>query len=395
MRSFLNFLNEAPKAKKKLNGVSFISLADFVTESLNEAAAPFLGAMTRKLPPQELDAYLSRIKTGSKEKSDKYKLPYIHGGNVEIVNDRGTTYDVDALRKLVTERPKQLLKQNEKMKHSDGTATQFYNIGLPALKGLAVDERTGEFIVVDTCPGAGSCQLTCYAMKGGYVQWKASSLSLTRVLNFLLNDPAGFTKMLSAEVAKAERTFSVKKVDVVVRWHDAGDFFSPDYMDLAYAVARENPTVNFYAYTKISSVASSQKPPNFLINFSAGALPAEERNIDFTKQKNSRIVPKSMFQDLITRDAEPSTLIQIDSAANKKKEKSLIRMKSPAALTVLKTRLAKQYNVTTDSILSYDEMQNLPKSGGAAAHWNVIVMPGQGDESASRKDVLGTFLLFH
>ena len=37
MRSFLNFLNEAPKAKKKLNGVSFISLSDFVTESLNEA----------------------------------------------------------------------------------------------------------------------------------------------------------------------------------------------------------------------------------------------------------------------------------------------------------------------------------------------------------------------
>lgn len=39
------------------------------------------------------------------------------------------------------------------MAKSSGPDTVFFDIGLPALKGLAVNEKTDEFIVVDTCPG--------------------------------------------------------------------------------------------------------------------------------------------------------------------------------------------------------------------------------------------------
>ena len=60
-----------------------------------------------------------------------------------------------------------LLKQNEKMQHSDGTTSIFYNVGIPALTGLGYDEEKQEFAIVNTCPGAGECKTFCYALKGG------------------------------------------------------------------------------------------------------------------------------------------------------------------------------------------------------------------------------------
>ena len=32
---------------------------------------------------------------------------------------------------------------------------------------------------------------------------------------------------------------------------------------------------------------------------------------------------------------------------------------------------------------------------GSKPKWNVIVMPGDGDNSANRNDVVGSYLLFH
>ena len=66
----------------------------------------------------------------------------------------------------------------------------------------------------------------------------------------------------------AKKTAKEKKgVSVSIRWHDAGDFFSDPYLKLAYDVAKTFPDVQFYAYTKMASVAASEKPNNFIINF--------------------------------------------------------------------------------------------------------------------------------
>jgi len=73
---------------------------------------------------------------------------------------------------------------------------------------------------------------------------------------------------------------------------------------LLYDVARKFPNVDFYAYTKMASVAQGDKPSNFLINFSAGATKPQERDVDFSKTKHSTVVPKQMFDDLITKDAK-------------------------------------------------------------------------------------------
>ena len=205
---------------------SIQSLDQFVNSSGLEEA-DMLGAVTRPLTPDEMQDYLGKTAAGKKTKMDKYTMPYVHRGNIEIKDENDRKFDLDKLKAAIITRPVKLLKQNEKITHSGGETAQYYNIGLPALKGLAVNEKTGDFVVVDTCPGAGACKVYCYAKKGGYVQWKASSLSQTRQLNFLLDDPDGYKAKLKAELASAEKKYGKKDTKVVVRWHDAGDFFSP------------------------------------------------------------------------------------------------------------------------------------------------------------------------
>ncbi len=338
------------------------------------------GVSARKLPPEEMRAYLDRITKKEKEKTDKYKLPYIHSSNIPIVNDDGQKYDLQKLAAAFSERPTKILKQNEKMQHSDGTSSQFYNVGLPALKGLAVDEDTGEFVVIDTCPGAGSCKLVCYAMKGGYVQWKASSLGQTKLLNFLYNDPDGFMSMLESEIAGYEAKNKKKNIKTIIRWHDAGDFFSPQYLEKAFDLAKKFPDVDFYAYTKLAGVAQGEKPDNFKINFSAGAQPSQEKKIDFQQTKNSRIVPKELFADALEKD-----------------ESGKWQYTSPQAQQAVKDRMAIKYSLDPKSVITYDEMMKIPvdKSPEAKGKWNVIVKPGDGDDAANRNDVLSSLLLIH
>ena len=356
---------------------------------LNEATK--LPAQTRELKGQELDDYLDRIRNREKGKTDKYKLPYIHRSSVvKYYNEEGKRYDTDQIKQVLGVRPKKLLKQNEKMKHSNGELEQFFNIGFAALVGIALDEGTNELIVVNTCPGAGSCKIECFAMKGGKVQFEGPWLSDGRILTFLLNDPDGFFNQLSNEITKEEKLAQKGGYNLTIRWHDAGDFFSPEYMDLAFKLADAHPDVKFYAYTKIAAAALGQKPKNFIINWSEGASTSQEKQVkqqdpQLDVTKNSRIVPSKLFYDLLKKDSDG----KLDKTAD-----GAWQPKDAAALEELKDRLAQQYNLKRDSIIDYNEMMATPQKNNIKK-WNVIIAPGEGDISANRQDVLSTLLLKH
>jgi len=378
---------------------------------LDEATA--LPAQQRDLSGQEFQDYMKRIKgtddidkktgdvkvdkkgfakyTSGKTKTDKYKMPYVHRSSaIEYLSPDGKSYSEDAIKAAIKQRPKSLLKQNEKMKHSNGDLEQFFNVGFAALVGIAVDESTDNLIVVNTCPGAGSCKVDCFAMKGGKVQFKAAWLSDARILTYLLNDPTGFFTQLSSQISKEEQLGKKGNYNVTVRWHDAGDFFSPEYMDLAFKMAAKHPDVKFYAYTKIAAAALAQKPSNFIINWSEGASTSQEKqvkaadpNLDTTK--NSRIIPEKLFYDLLAKDEKGNLKKTADGAW---------QPASSEALQTMKDRLAKAYNLKPESILSYDEMMATPQKNNIKK-WNVIIAPGEGDISANRQDVLSTLLLRH
>lgn len=414
-------IQEVMTEKSWISEIQMQSLEDFYQDEMDDVVAEslldvreevdldkyrdMLGASFKELTDDELMAYLrrqylKRQATTDKDlkkqlakdpefqrqiKIDKYKYPYIHASTaVKIVDASGKEFNLEQLKNSIKERPSKILKQNEKIQHSGGGVSIYYNIGLPALKGLAVNEKTNKLVVIDTCPGAGACKVYCYAKKGGYIQYENAPLSATRMLNFLVNDPSGFKSMLEREIAAAVKSAGKKNAKVVIRWHDAGDMFSSDYLNLAYDVARKFPNVDFYAYTKMAGVAQGEKPSNFIMNFSAGATKPQERDVDFSKTKHSTVVPKQMFDDLITKD---------DKGVAIRDDQDRIQF-SPENLARLKQKLAAKYNVPASSILSYEEMLATPESS-EVGKYNVIVRPGDGDESANRKDVKGTYLLIH
>lgn len=407
-----------------LSGIEIKSLNDFYADEIkaeldeNEEATTtsgidnidtdkyrdLLGSQFEEFSDEELISYLKRQflkrqSTKNKElkkqlnkddvfqrqiKIDRYKYPYIHPSTaVKITDKDGKKYDLEKLKSTITQRPSKILKQNEKIQKSGGKSYVYYNIGLPALKGLAVNEKTGKIVVVDTCPGAGQCKVYCYAKKGGYVQYENAPIASTRLLNFLINDPSGFSNMLTNELSAAQEKANKEGASVVVRWHDSGDMFSSDYTNLAYDIAKKFPDIKFYAYTKLASVSGGDKPDNFLMNFSAGAKKPEERQVDLSKDKHSTVVPKQMFDDLIVKD-EKGKAVRVDKKIQFK----------PEDMERFKKKLSLKYNVPVDSILTYEEMKDTPESD-EVGKYNVIVRPGDGDESANRKDVRGTYLLIH
>ena len=370
-----------------------------------------LPAQSREFGGDEFQDYMKRIvgtpdidkKTGQvkvdkkgnekyisgKEKTDKYKMPYIHRSSViTYVTPDGKSYDEEAVKKTLSIRPKALLKQNEKMKHSNGELEQFFNVGFAALTGIAVDEQTNKLIIVNTCPGAGSCKVDCFAMKGGKVQFKGAWQSDGRILTYLLNDPDGFFNKLSAEISHEEKLGDKGGYEVTIRWHDAGDFFSPEYLDMALKMAEKHPGVKFYAYTKMANAALANKPGNFIINWSEGAHTSQEKQVkaadpELEKTKNSRIVPTTAFDDLLVKDQKGNLVKGPDGQWQIEPQKQ----------AELKQRLGKMYQLSPNSILTYDEYTSKPKVQGMK--YNVIVAPGEGDISANDPNVLSTLLLRH
>jgi hypothetical protein len=406
----LNFQQGVAESQEHLDRIRKLS-------GLGEATK--LPAQTRDLDSQEFQDYMKRIvgtpdldKSGNvkidkkgnekyttgKTKGDKYKMPYIHRSSVvTYLSPDGKTYDEDAVKQTLAIRPKSLLKQNEKMKHSNGEFEQFFNVGFAALVGIALDEQTNKLIIVNTCPGAGSCKVECFAMKGGKIQFKAAWQSDGRILTYLLNDPDGFFNQLSSEIAaeaqaaaKGDKKFP-NGWQTTVRWHDAGDFFSPEYLDMALKMAAKHPDVKFYAYTKMAGAALADKPDNFIINWSEGANTTQEKQIKaqdpkLDNTKNSRIVPEKLFYDLLAKDEKGNLEKTADGAW---------QPAGPQELQQMKQRIATEYGISANSILSYTEYMAKRNSIPAGMKYNVIVAPGEGDVSANDPGVLSTLLLRH
>lgn len=301
-----------------------------------------LNAPSRVMPRDELQGYADRIKTGTKTKRDRFS-PIVHGSNIKAITQSDNPddkWDLDDLARQIMKRPSKILGTNAKMEKSATEGEIVYDLTLPALSGIVVDEDNGDFVEIKTCPGAGECQLYCYARKGGYVMFPASSMSAAQALNFLVNDPEGYMSMVDREVKTLKGKTDKHGIRLVVRWHDAGDFFSKEYLDLAFGVAEANPDVKFYAYTKMGDVATGNKPANFIVNFSSGSQSREVKKVAVHKQagnvvKDAITVPKDMFRTLFVTDAKGKYV---------KDEKGRTQVKSNEAWQQFRQQLGAKYN---------------------------------------------------
>lgn len=364
-----------------------------------------LDAPQQKIDRSDLHSYIDRIQTDTKTKADKFK-PIIHGSNVKAIthsDNPDDKWDLDDLAQQIMQRPSAILGTNAKMAKSQEEGAMTYDLTLPALSGIVVDEETGDFVEIKTCPGAGECQIYCYARKGGYRMFPDSSMSAARALNFLVNDPQGYMEMFDREVKaamakidKANVKFKKKdpnaqSIKLLVRIHDAGDFFSKEYYNLAMDVARNNPDAKFYFYTKMGEIATdSNAPPNVVGQFSSGAQNREVQKVQVVKNagrhvKDAITLPKDMFRGLFQTDEKGKYI---------KDAKGRTQVRSPEVWQQFKQDLAAKYNIDPATIITYDEMNRIPE--GPKPKWNVVVFPaGHGDLGAPRLDVQNQFLMFH
>lgn len=173
-------------------------------------------------------------------------------------------------------RPEKLLSQNRELK-KDG----IYNWTLPAFGVKLTNGKN-----MNVCPNAGACAPICYARSGTY---NFSNVKRRHIANleFILEEPELWLERMVAEVSKP------KMVGKFVRIHDAGDFFSEEYLNLWLRIARAVPAVTFYCYTKEVSlfkrVVEPDCPQNFRYLYSMGGK--EDYLIDKERDRHADVFP--------------------------------------------------------------------------------------------------------
>jgi len=143
---------------------------------------------------------------------------------------------------------KLLGKANSKLqKTEEYFNVKIFNFSIPA----GNDKKTGKLI----CAFAKECLKLCYAKKGNY-------------------------RFTSVEKGMSYRYELSKQENFMI--HDSGDFYSPSYFAKWLQIARLNPSVRFYAYTKSHSFirGNFDIPENFDLIFSLGSKNDELINLD-------------------------------------------------------------------------------------------------------------------
>jgi Gene product 88 len=178
-----------------------------------------------------------------------------------------------------------------------------------SLPALAAKLSTGKNMLV--CPSAGVCAQLCYARSGTY-NFSNVKAAHVRNLELILDDSMGWKTRVSEEL-KAKRYQENKSI----RIHDSGDFFSEEYFLLWVDIAKENPHVFFYAYTKeVAMVKRHQLPDNFVIIFSMGGT--QDHLVDKENDRHADVFPSmdALIEAGYT-DQEESDLLAATLPTNK------------------------------------------------------------------------------
>jgi len=337
-----------------------------------------------------------RIKRGEKEL-------IATRGTIEDVMDEKGTINIDQFIKNITAEPDSIFDHNPKMEKSDvGRPQVTMNTGLPAIVGIIYDLEGKHFHKISTCPGHGACAVGCYARKAFYGMDNSKTMKLTRRLNFLFNNPEGYKARIISEiepVAKNLKTSSIgmpQKMQLVLRWNDAGDFFGDAYFNIAVEVTRElidkGYNVKSYAYTKSSKyLIAMDKNKNFVVTFSRDSANKELKAVqDYDvkgKVKMAENVPKDLFADIFIPK----------SSSYEKGYSGLPLFSNEQAPEILKKRIYNaykdKYKLRKNSLKYTFEM---PPQEGGKNEYNLIVLPtGDSDIGAQRRDVQVSFLLQH
>lgn len=367
-----------------------------------------------------LNDELNRLKSNKTAKQSdkvtrKLDVPIMSKGNIERMSTDSGDINIDMFINNITREPKTLFDSNSKMEKSDvGRPQLTVNTGLPAIVGIVYDIENEEFHSVTTCPGAGTCQIGCYARKAFYEMNNSLVMKLTQRLNLLLNDPKRFEERTFGELLGTVAVLP-KGHQLFIRWNDAGDFFGDKYIEIAKNVTKKlidsGYDVKSYAHTKRGDyVMALDDDENFAVSFSTDASKAEQEKIE--KWGGSKNVKKSHNVPAYKTEKRPYKRKEGEYEVKIPQWKHFFERKGPhyikdkkgkpkfateSAPKELKDYIYNMYNDKID--LNYDSLKytwELPFNDEGGRKYNVIVLPtGDSDISAQREDVKNTFLLEH
>lgn len=161
-------------------------------------------------------------------------------------------------------------KANSKLqKRESHFNVKILNFSIPA----GNDKKTGKI----TCPFAASCLSLCYAKKGNY---RFNSVEKGMSYRYELSKQENFVELIDKAIKKVKTD-----KQIYIRIHDSGDFYSPTYFAKWLQIARLNPSVRFYAYTKSHSFirGNFELPENIDLIFSLGS-----KNDELINQETER-----------------------------------------------------------------------------------------------------------
>ena len=195
-----------------------------------------------------------------------------------------------------------LLRQNSELR-ADG----IWNWTIPAWVTKLPDGRA-----INVCPSAGACKDLCYARNGTYrfpnviaahqrnlmmtldnlPDWEQQMLDELQHRRFR---PKGEPRFLADRDMLVTDSWAVEWMDaggIAVRIHDAGDFYSDDYLAAWLRIAEATPDVLFYAYTKEVKRCRLLVPPemsNFRVIYSMGGT--QDRDLDVDVDRHADVFP--------------------------------------------------------------------------------------------------------
>jgi hypothetical protein len=164
-------------------------------------------------------------------------------------------------------------------RNSDLARDGIWGWSIPALAAKLPDGT-----VFHTCPNAGACASLCYARNGTY-NFPAVKAAHVRNLIHVLEQPQGWSYAMIKEIKSKRRI-------PYLRIHDAGDFYSSDYLDLWIEIAESCPDTLMYCYTKEVALfkryeAESRFPTNFRYLFSMGGR--QDHLIDVDSDRHAEV----------------------------------------------------------------------------------------------------------
>jgi hypothetical protein len=158
---------------------------------------------------------------------------------------------------------------------------------------------------IDSCPFAKDCLSYCYANKGTYLYKNVQDKYQANYK--LTKDSKTFINQVQSEIDS-------KKVEAI-RIHSSGDFYNLKYLKSWVKIAKNNPNIIFYGYTKsVPLFRHIEAPSNFVFCFSQGGKKdhlikdTDRKAVIFTSQEERK---KAGYVDCTINDLLMTTTHKI------------------------------------------------------------------------------------